>query len=68
MQSHNPTPRQQYQAARAHFVSRGTSLSAWCKQRGIAPQNARKAMLGQWTGPKAERLVRAILCATEQRS
>lgn len=55
-----------YQAARAFFVGRGTSFAAWCKSVGVSPQNARKAMLGNWSGPRAQRLVERILSETGQ--
>lgn len=45
---------------RAAFVARGTSFHAWCKERGIDPHNARKAILGVWTGPKASAIINAI--------
>jgi hypothetical protein len=45
---------------RAGFVSQGTSLHAWCQTNGIDTQNARKAIVGIWTGPKATALVARI--------
>lgn len=48
---------------RAGFVVQGTSLTAWCKERGVRHQNARKALDGVWTGPKAAALVEEILQA-----
>jgi len=48
---------------RAGFALKGTSLHAWCKVRGIKHQNARKAIVGEWTGPKASALVTEILQA-----
>lgn len=48
---------------RAGFVAQGSSLNAWCIANGVDPNNARKALIGKWVGPKAsiltERLERA---------
>ncbi len=49
--------------ARAAFVSRGTSLSAWCADAGIDRAAARLALLGAWNGPKAQALRRRIVAA-----
>lgn len=48
---------------RSAFVSQGTSLHAWCLSAGINPHNARKAIIGKWTGPKASQLVAQIMAA-----
>lgn len=45
---------------RASFIARGTSFHAWCKDNEIDPHNARKAVLGLWTGPKAKSILDAI--------
>ncbi|MAS94376.1 MAG: hypothetical protein CMO55_14350 [Verrucomicrobiales bacterium] len=45
---------------RAAFVARGTSFHAWCKSKGLDPHNARKAVLGTWSGPKASAILRQI--------
>lgn len=45
---------------RAGFTLQGTSLCAWCQINGINPQNARKAIIGKWTGPKARLLIEQI--------
>lgn len=45
---------------RAGFTALGTSLHAWCKANGIAPQNAHKALTGDWTGPKASALIKRM--------
>lgn len=50
---------------RAGFVAQGTSLHAWCKQNGIDTQNARKALTGQWTGPKASLLCARLVAASD---
>jgi hypothetical protein len=49
---------------KAGFIMQGTSLHAWCIANGVKPQNASKALLGQWTGPKAADLVQRILVAS----
>lgn len=48
---------------RSAFVARGTSFHAWCLTSGINPNNARKAVIGKWTGPKARQLVSQIMFA-----
>lgn len=48
---------------RAAFVAQGSSFTAWCDARGVKHQNARKAIIGTWTGPKAKALVTEILNA-----
>ena len=45
---------------RAGFAIQGTSLNTWCKARGVKHQNARKALSGDWVGPKASALVTEI--------
>ena len=50
---------------RAAFVERGTSFHAWCKENDLDPHNARKAVLGIWTGPKARRILALIERATD---
>lgn len=45
---------------RAAFVARGTSFHAWCRKIGIDPHNARKAVLGVWSGPKATAILKRI--------
>ena len=42
---------------RAGFTAQGTSFHAWCLLNGINTQNARKAIIGKWSGPKASALV-----------
>lgn len=48
---------------RGGLISKGSSLSAWCDANGVKAQNARIALLGGWTGPKAKLLVRRIVKA-----
>lgn len=51
---------------RASLVLRGTSLTRWSRENGYSPSNVRKALLGDWTGPKAEELVRRLASETGQ--
>lgn len=46
---------------RANLVLRGLSFAAYCRQSGLTRQNARSALLGNWTGPKAQETVRQIV-------
>lgn len=50
---------------RAAFVERGTSFHAWCRQNDIDPHNARKAVLGSWSGPKAQAVLARIEAALQ---
>lgn len=47
-------------AVRAGFITRQTTMTAWCRENGIAVQNVRMALLGGWRGPKARKLVARI--------
>lgn len=58
----NPT--EHYNAVRAAFTAKGTSLHRWCKDNGVHHQNARKALLATWRGPKAAALVQKITIAS----
>jgi hypothetical protein len=52
--------RERHRRVRAAIVIRGSSLSAWCAANGATRQNADKALLGRWTGPKAAALIERI--------
>ena len=54
-----------YLEVRLAFLSRGTSLHAWCVANGVAMQNARAALLGLWRGPKASALITRITDAAK---
>lgn len=58
-----PTKKRQ-NLIKAGFVMQGTSLHAWCIANGVKPQNANKALKGQWKGPKATLLVQRIIEAS----
>lgn len=55
---------ERHRRIRAGFVVKGTSFTAWCEARGVKHQNALKAVMGEWTGPKAEQLVAELLQAS----
>lgn len=61
--SHKVPACQRNTLIRSAFVAKGTSLHAWCLSAGINPHNARKAIIGKWTGPKAEQLVKKVMIA-----
>ena len=50
---------------RAGFVAQGTSLHEWCKHNGLDTSNVRKALAGQWVGPKATAIVLALDTASK---
>lgn len=54
---------ERYRHVRGGLIRNGTSLNAWCRARGLRHQNARAALLGLWTGPKAEKLVAEVMQA-----
>jgi len=56
-----------YQHVRAKFVLRGSTLNAWSRDNSVAQPNARKALMGEWTGPKASEPVSRIVAANEGR-
>lgn len=45
-----------YDHVRAGFIAQGTTLTAFCRERNVAPANARCALVGSWNGPRAKRL------------
>lgn len=45
-----------YQKVRGGLIARGTTLSAWCREYGYNPTNARSALVGGWNGPKGRAL------------
>ncbi len=50
-----------YLKVRIAFMSKGSSLHAWCRGAGVPMPNARAALLGEWNGPKARALVERIV-------
>lgn len=45
-----------YNHVRGGFVSKGSSLTAWCKAQGVNYQNATQCLTGSWEGPKSQAL------------
>jgi hypothetical protein len=65
MSTETPSPSKQlYLRVRAGFVQQELSLSAWCRQNGIDPTNARHALIGSWDGPKGRKLRARIVKAS----
>ncbi|KAB2927397.1 MAG: hypothetical protein F9K25_14305 [Candidatus Contendobacter sp.] len=50
-----------YLKVRAGFIAQGISFNRWCRQNGVLRENARKAMLGQWAGPKGREVRQRLL-------
>ena len=48
-------------AVRVRLLMKDASLSSYCSQRGLIRQNVTAALIGQWNGPKAQKLVQTIL-------
>ena len=57
-----------YLNVRAGFVQQGTSLTSWCRERGINASNARAALAGAWNGPKGSQLREDLIKASGIRS
>ena len=57
--------KQRHRLVRAAFIAQGTSFQAWCIQEGVTRQNADKALMNQWQGPKASTLIARILQAAK---
>lgn len=53
-----------YLSVRAGFVTQGTSLTRWCKARGVNASNARAALAGAWNGPKGTKLRQELMEAS----
>jgi len=53
-----------YVKVRSGFVAQDTTLSAWCKNKGINPSNAKACLMGNWDGPKAKELRQQIVEAS----
>ena len=57
MNVNNHTPsRDLYNQVRAGFIGQGSSLTKWCRNNGIKPQNAIHCLMGTWDGPKGKAL------------
>lgn len=49
------------------LVMQGQTLSGWARMNGFAKQNVRKALIGEWVGPKAATLVQRVYCEAKRR-
>ncbi len=61
---YHQTAVEHYKKIRGSFVANGSSLHHWCQENGVAMQNARAALLGTWSGPKATKIVERIVAAS----
>ncbi|MEO5328100.1 MAG: hypothetical protein H7829_07625 [Magnetococcus sp. THC-1_WYH] len=52
-----------YRNVRAGFVAQGSTLTAWCRERRINPNNARAVLIGSWDGPKGRALREKLIKA-----
>lgn len=50
-----------YKRVRARLVLAGKTFNALASEHGIARQNARKALTGEWRGPRAREVVRLLV-------
>lgn len=59
---HQHTPSDDlFKAVRACLILRGQSFAGYCRERGLARQNAAAAIRGIWRGRKASALVNEIV-------
>lgn len=56
---HTPS-KQTMKAVRIRLMELDLSFSAYCRDKGYTRQNLASALLGKWTGPKAEALVQEV--------
>tara|TARA_R110002096_G_scaffold172484_8_gene346200 strand:+ start:2455 stop:2676 length:222 start_codon:yes stop_codon:yes gene_type:complete len=52
-----------YAEVRASFIKQGTTFSAWCEKNHVWPASGRAALLGYWSGKKANALIKKIRTA-----
>ena len=52
--------KQRHRLVRAGFMAQGTSFQAWSIQESVTRQNADKALMNPWQGPKVSALVARI--------
>jgi len=50
---------------KAGFIMQETTLEEFCKKKGFDPSNTRKALLGTWKGPKANKRRSILLKASK---
>lgn len=53
----------EYLKVRIGFIANGTSFNRWCQQNGIKRQNAQKALVRKWNGPKGRAVRQQLLTA-----
>lgn len=51
---------------RAGFVRQGTSLTAFCRRHAMDPANVRKALQGDWDGPKGRQVRKLVIRAANE--
>lgn len=56
MQTAPPPSTELLRKIKAHFISKGTTLAAWCRANGHLQSNVRQALTGNWDGPKGRAL------------
>ena len=52
-----------YLQIRAGFVSRGSTLTEWCRDHALNPTNVRSAIYGVWDGPKGMAMLKSVCAA-----
>lgn len=49
-----PPSRELLLKVKAHFVGKGTTLAAWCRENKVDQSHARQALIGSWDGPRGK--------------
>lgn len=52
-----------YRLIRAAFVQQGRTMQAFADSQGVTHQNCRRAIIGDWKGPKAGAIRAAAIAA-----
>jgi len=53
---------------RTGFILQNTTLTAWCRTKGVHISAARQTLYGNWDGPKARELRDQIIKAAKLRA
>lgn len=59
----NTSSHELMKAVRAGLTIQGSSLSRWAAENAVKRQNLTKALLGEWTGPRASQLLEEVVRA-----
>ncbi|MCW8856080.1 MAG: hypothetical protein OQJ95_01870 [Kangiella sp.] len=52
-----------YNKVKGAFISKGTTLTAWCRKNDLKVPNVRSALIGSWNGKAAKKLRTRIVAS-----